>query len=94
VLDLEAERARLVAAQAVKDETENAVRQGELAPVKVLEFAIGDFAGQTLSIFEGIPAKIKRSLPSLRAREVKILERAINEVRNAVASIQIKFDTD
>ena len=94
VLNLEAQRARLAAAQAVKVETENEVRAGELAPVKVLEFAIGDFAGQALSIFEGIPAKIKRSLPSLRAREIKILERELVKVRNAVASIQINFDTE
>ena len=93
VLNLEAERARLASEQADRVALENAIKRSDYAPIESLQFAIADFAGQAKSLFEGIPKRIKNSLPSLRAREVKILEREIIKVQNAVAGIQIDFDT-
>ena len=94
VLNLEAQRARLASEQADRCALENQIKRSEYAPIEALQFAIADFAGQAKSIFEGLPKRIKNSLPSLRAREIKILEREIVKVRNAVASIQINFDTE
>ena len=92
VLNLEAERARLAAEQADKVALENAIRRSEYAPIEALQFAIADVAGQMKSIFEGIPKKLKNSLPALRAREIKILERELVKIQNAAASIQVNFD--
>ncbi len=94
VLDLEYERARLAKAQADKTERENTVRDGELAPIEALTFAIADFAAQGVAILEGIPKRIKASLPSLRARELKILGTELSKFRKALTSIQIQFDTE
>jgi phage terminase Nu1 subunit (DNA packaging protein) len=93
-LNLEQERARLASAQADKAEMDNSVKRGEHAPVELLKFAISDFSSQGASIIEGLPKKIKNSMPSLRAREMKILGKEISGLRNALASIQIRFNTD
>ena len=94
LLNLEQERARLAAAQADKTEMENKIKQGEYAPMEILTFAIADVASQWNAIIESVPAKIKRSMPQLRAREMKILVKEFNNMRNAVTGIQVKFNID
>jgi len=93
VLDLEHERARLAKEQADKIARENAVRDGELAPIEALVFALSDVSVQQVAILEGLPKRIKASMTSLRAREIKILEREIIKARNAIAEIQVDFNS-
>jgi phage terminase Nu1 subunit (DNA packaging protein) len=91
-LNLEQERARLASAQAAKVEMENQVKRGEYAPIEVLKFAVADFSSQAQSIFAGLPKLVKNSLPSLRAKEMKILEREIVKAQNAASQIQVTFN--
>jgi phage terminase Nu1 subunit (DNA packaging protein) len=92
VLDLNNERARLACAQADKAELDNQIKRGEFAPIEALKFAVADFSGQVRSIFEGVPKLIKNSLPQLRSREMKILEREIVKAQNAASEIRVAFD--
>ena len=94
VLDLEHERARLAKEQADKIARENAIRDGELAPIEALVFALSDVSAQQVAILEGLPKRIKASMPSLRAREIKILEREIIKARNAISEIQVDFNIE
>lgn len=88
----EAEKERLDRVRADQVEFDLAVKRREYAPISVLQFAIADFSGQLKSALEGIPKRIKNSLPSLRAREIQILEREITKMQNAASEIQIDFD--
>jgi phage terminase Nu1 subunit (DNA packaging protein) len=94
VLDLNNERARLASAQADKTEMDNQIKRGEYAPIEALEFAVADFASQGASIIQGLPIKIKHSMPSLRARQMKILDRELTRLRTALAGIQVRFNID
>jgi phage terminase Nu1 subunit (DNA packaging protein) len=85
-------RERLVKANADKAEMENDLMRGDSVPTDAVKFAVSDFAAQAQSIFEGIPKRIKNSLPSLRAREMKILEREIVKAQNAASEIRVAFD--
>jgi len=87
-------KARLDRLRGDQVEFELAIKRGEYAPVDALAYAVGDMAGQIRSIFEGIPKRIKQSLPSLRAREIKILERELVKAMNCAAEIQTTFDIE
>jgi phage terminase Nu1 subunit (DNA packaging protein) len=85
-------RERLVKANADRAEMENDLMRGDSVPTDAVKFAIADFASQVKSTFESIPKRIKHSLPSLRAREMKILEREIVKAQNATSDIRVAFD--
>ena len=93
-IDPKAARARLDSLRADQIEFDLTIKRGEYAPIEALAYAVGDMAGQIRAIFEGIPKRIKQSLPALRAREIKILEREIVKAMNAVAEIQTEFDIE
>ena len=87
-------RARLDKLRGDQVEHDLAIKRGEYAPIQALQFAVGDMAGQIKSIFEGLPKRIKNSMPSLRAREMKILERELVKAGNAIAEIEVRFDIE
>jgi phage terminase Nu1 subunit (DNA packaging protein) len=93
-IDPRAARARLDSLRADQIEFELAIKRGDYAPIEALRYAVGDMASQIKAIFEGIPKRIKNSLPTLRAREIKILERELVKAGNAVSEIQIDFDIE
>jgi phage terminase Nu1 subunit (DNA packaging protein) len=88
----ESEKDRLDRFRADRAEMENDLMRGDSVPTDAVKFAVSDFSGQVRSIFEGIPKRIKHSLPSLRAREMKILEREIVKAQNAASEIRVAFD--
>jgi phage terminase Nu1 subunit (DNA packaging protein) len=88
------EKTRLDAARADQIEFDLAIKRGEYAPIEVLTFAVSEVASQSRSILEGLPKRIKNSLPALRAREMKIIETEINKVRKGMSEIQIDFGED
>jgi phage terminase Nu1 subunit (DNA packaging protein) len=88
----ESEKNRLDRLRADKTEMENDLMRGDSVPTDAVKFAIADFASQVKSTFESIPKRIKHSLPSLRAREMKILEREIVKAQNAASEIRVAFD--
>ena len=92
--DPAAMRARLDKLRGDQVEHDLAIKRGEYAPIQALQYAVGDMAGQIKSIFEGLPKRIKNSMPSLRAREMKILERELVKAGNAIAEIEVKFDIE
>jgi len=89
----EQEKDRLDRLRADQIEFDLAVKRGEYAPIEAVKYAIGDMSGQVNAIFEGIPKRIKQSMPSLRAREMKILERELVKAENAIAEINVAFNT-
>jgi phage terminase Nu1 subunit (DNA packaging protein) len=90
----QAEKARLDRLRADEVEFNLSVKRAEYVPTDAVKYAIADFAGQAAAIVEALPKKVKNSMPSLRAREMKILGKEISGLRNALASIQIRFNTD
>ena len=87
-----AEKSRLDRLRADQVEFDLQIKRGEYAPIEMLKFAVGDMAGQIKSIFEGIPKRIKNSCPSLRAKEIKILEQELVKAQNAASKVQVVFD--
>lgn len=91
--DPAAQRARLDQLRGDQIEFDLNIKRGEYAPIEMLKFALSDVANQIKSIFEAIPKRIKNSMPSLRAREMKILERELIKAQNAASEIRVRFDT-
>ena len=88
------ERARLLRAKADEAEIDAKVKGKDYAPISTLCDVIGDFSSQAKAIFESLPKRIKQSMPELRAREIKILERELVKAQNAIAEIQVVFDIE
>ena len=91
LIDYEAERTRLTKEQADGQALKNAVARRELAPVKLLEFALSVIAESINSIFESIPLKIKNKVPSLTAAEVEIITREVIKAKNAASKSKLDF---
>ena len=92
--DAVSEKARLDRARADQVEFDLAIKRGQYAPIDALQMAVADMASQARSIIEGLPKRIKNSLPSLRAREIKILETELVKARRSLSEIQCDFDTE
>ena len=92
VIDYERERARLTKAQADAQELKNEIARKEVAPVKMLEWALSEVALMAKNTFESIPLKIKNRVPQLKASEVEIIKREIVKVQNGFANCQIDWD--
>jgi phage terminase Nu1 subunit (DNA packaging protein) len=89
--DAHAERSRLIRAQADTAELDLSIRRGEHAPIDALQYAIADFSSQARAILDGVVKRVKSSMPDLRAREIKIIEREIIKAKNAASQIQTNF---
>ncbi len=92
--DPTSEKARLDRLRADQIEYDLSVKRKLTAPITLMRDALADVSSQAVAILQGLPKQIKNSLPSLRAREMRILEKEINKVRQLLANIQIKFDDD
>jgi phage terminase Nu1 subunit (DNA packaging protein) len=62
---LEDERTRLTAAQADKQEMDNALRRGELAPMEWYEERLGHYVRQLASLLDALPLRLRQLLPHL-----------------------------
>jgi len=88
------EKARLDRLRADQIEFDLAIKREQYAPIEIFEFALADISSQQRSILGGIPKRVKNSLPALRAREIKIIEREIIKARNAISEIQVDFNIE
>ncbi len=93
-VNAESERDRLNRTRADQVEFDMSIKRKQFAPITLLEHAIADFAAQGVSILESLPKRIKNSMPSLRAREVRILDKELSKFRAALTSMQIRFDIE
>lgn len=89
-LDLQAEKARLAAAQADKVEMENDVRRGELAEVTVLEWVLTSAGSLVGAALDAIPAKLKRRLASLTAADILVIETELAKVRKTISELSLE----
>lgn len=83
--ELDQERTRLAKEQADKLAISNAERRGELAPVALLEQILATAGARVCAVFDAIPGKIKRRVPSLRAKDVEAIKQEIASARNVIA---------
>lgn len=92
-IDLEYERGRLTRSQADGQEMKNQVIRKELAPIRLVEFALENAASQMVSIFQAIPLKVKRMLPHMKATEIEVIKREVVKAQNAASKMQIDWDS-
>lgn len=88
-LDLASERAALAKAQRERIEMQNAVTRGELAPVSLIEEVLTKAAGRIAGIFDAIPGKVRRRVPSLTAEEIDLISFEVAKARNVVSSMSL-----
>ncbi len=89
-LDTDAERARLIAAQADKAERENKIADKKVAPVEYLEAALANVLAQMVAIFDAMPMNLKRSNPKLTARDIHMIKKDLATLRNLAADVSVK----
>ena len=72
-----------------------AIKRGEYAPIRGAAICRRRHGrANQIHISKALPKRIKNSMPSLRAREMKILERELVKAGNAIAEIEVKFDIE
>ena len=92
LIDYDRERARLTREQADNTALKNAQLRKELAPVGVMEWALGKIGAQISAILETIPLKVKRRVPRLAAAEVEIIKREVVKAQNMAARVTVDLD--
>ena len=90
--DTNAERARLLKAQADKAEMDNEERRGNIASVDILRDAIIEVATQVNAKFDALPNEIKRNVPDISAKGIELVKRTVAEVKNTVSEIRLNVE--
>jgi len=88
------EKARLDRLRADQVEFDLNIKRKNYAPIKLLTYALADFAVQGAALLDTLPKRLKSSAPFLRAREIKIIAKELTRFRNAMANIRVRLDTD
>lgn len=81
---------RLNTARAEKIEMENAVARGELIPTAMFSKILGNTGGRVVRILEGIPARLKRSVPGWNAAMSATAKTEIAKALNEVATMNFE----
>ena len=84
-LDLNAERARLAKAQADKQEMDNALRRGELAPMQWYEGQLDRFTRQVAAMLDLVPLRLRQVLPHLTHIDHARIDRTLANERERLA---------
>lgn len=84
-------RTRLAAAQAETVEMKNAVTRRELAPVAVIEQVIARCAAHAADVLDGIPVALKREVPDIDMRVIRIIEREVAKARTIAADAKLEL---
>lgn len=87
------ERARLAREQADKIAMQNAVSRKDLAPVSLIVETNARIAAQAADILDGVGLALKRSIPGIDSRVVKVVEAEIRKVRSLVADSRVDIPT-
>ena len=86
---LAVERTRLARAQSEKIELELALARRQLAPISVIVEAISRSASHACDVLDGIPLAVKRRVPEVDHRVLRIVEEEILEARTIAASAKV-----
>lgn len=86
------EKLRLVSAQADGQEIKNSQLRKELAPVAVIEWALGKLGGQIAAILDALPAKLKKRNPKLTASNIAMVKKEIIKAANMAAHVTVDYD--
>lgn len=73
---------------------ENDIAEGLIAPVELLEDAVGRGVSAMVPILEGLPLIMKRYWPEISGDQTQLVKRAVSECRNTLADVRISFDDD
>ena len=92
VYDGERERARLLSAQAEIAELKGAQLRRELAPINLIEWALGRVCNQMGAVLDSIPLKVKKMVPRLTAVEIEHIKREVVKAQNAAARVNLDLD--
>ena len=65
-----------------------------VAPVELLEDAVGRGVAAMVPVLEGLPLIMKRHWPDISGDQIQLVKRAVAECRNALADVEISFDDD
>lgn len=87
---LEEARTRLADEQADAQEIKNAVRRGELIEAGAVEHALASVGVQLVAVLDSISPNIKRLVPSLTARHIKLIKTEIIKAQNAASRIKVE----
>jgi phage terminase Nu1 subunit (DNA packaging protein) len=62
--------------------------------VETLTWALSDLGSQISAILETIPAKLKRSVPTLTYTDLEIVRKEIIKTQNAAARVQLSLPNE
>lgn len=91
-LEAEKERMLLIRAQREGQELKNAQTRRELAPVAMIEWALGKVGGQISALLESIPLRVKKMVPRLQAAEIELIKREVVKAQNLASRVTVDFD--
>lgn len=92
VSNLELERELLIREQREGQALKNAELRRELAPVAVIEWALGRVAAQLSAQLDALVPRLKRTAPFLTAANLEQVTREVAKTKNAAARIQVDLD--
>jgi phage terminase Nu1 subunit (DNA packaging protein) len=87
-----AEKARLDKERADMQALKNAILLGKYLPMEAATFIFSKIGGDISSVLETIPAKIKRCLPTLPAREIDLIRLEVARAQNMAAAVDNALD--
>ena len=91
-IDLDRERELLIREQREGQALKNAEMRRELAPVGVIEWALGRVAAQLSAQLDSLVPRLKRSAPFLTAANLDQVTREVVKAKNAAARIEVDLD--
>lgn len=90
--NLDLERELLIREQREGQALKNAEMRRELAPVGVIEWALGRVAAQLSAQLDSLVPRLKRTAPFLTAANLEQVTREVVKAKNAAARIQVDLD--
>ena len=73
---------------------DNDLAEGLIAPIGLLEDALGKAVSAMIPILEGLPLIMKRHWPEITGDQTQLVKRAVAECRNALADVEIATDDE
>lgn len=84
------EQARLHKEKADSEAIKNYILRKEYAPIALLEDSLANISGQITSMLDALPMTLKRRYAWLTGHQVKLLQKEIARMQNAVAKVKVK----
>lgn len=73
---------------------ENDLAEGLVAPVEILEVAVGRGVAAMIPVLESLPLNMKRKFPEITGDQIQLVKKSVAECRNALADVEVKIDDD